>query len=499
MGLGVVDHMEAGILLVHPVQALGHLVLLAAGLGGDGNGVVGLGIGDGGQGDDLTCVTQGVAGLDLFHLADGADVAAGELLDLLGLLAPHHVQAAHLLRAAGAGVHQSGVGCDTAGEDLDKGVLAVLVGDRLEHEGAGHAAGGHSELLLGSVGSGPLTHIALRGIGQQVHNVVHQHQRAHGVDRRAAEHGEQGQIPYALAQALDHLHIGEVLTGEELVHELLAGLGHRLLQGVVELGNDLVLALRDLDLHPFAVLHLIGALVQHIDDAGHPLVVIPNGDHQGGDLVAEALTQSVEGGVIVGVLLVRLGDIDKTGHIPLFAVLPGLLQAHADPVLGGADNDSRIGHGQRLHHLAGKVKAARGVQHVDFTALVLQGGHCGGDGNLALDLLRVIVADGVPVRSLPHPVDGAGHIEQALCQRGLAASSVAQQADVSDILYRIAHSRFHSLSLEHSGTHGVGSLRPPVVRSVGYYNVKTPFWQLFFWTPWRHIPFKANCIPYIFV
>ena len=311
--------------------------------------------------------------------------------------------------------------------------------------------------------------------------MVHQHQRAHGVHGGAAEHGEQGQLPHTLAQALDHLHIGEVLTGEKLVHELLAGLSYGLLQGVVELGDDLVLALGDLNLHPLAVLHLIGALVQHIDDAGHPLVLVPDGNHQGGDLVAEALTQGVEGGVVVGVLFVSLGDIDKTGHIPLFTVLPGLLQAHADPVLGGADDDGRISHGQSLHHLAGEVKAARGVQHVDLTALVLQRGHCGGDGNLALDLLRVIVADGVPVRSLPHPVDGAGHIEQALCQRGLAASSVAQQADVADILYRIAHSCFHSLSSELSGTHGGGSFRPPVVRSVGYYNVKMSFWQLFFW------------------
>ena len=131
--------------------------------------------------------------------------------------------------------------------------------------------------------------------------MVHQHQRAHGVDRRAAEHGEQGQIPYALAQALDHLHIGEVLTGEELVHELLAGLGHRLLQGVVELGNDLVLALRDLDLHPFAVLHLIGALIQDVHETGDFLVFVQRRHHDGSDLVAEALTQSVEGGVIVGV------------------------------------------------------------------------------------------------------------------------------------------------------------------------------------------------------
>ena len=445
VGLGVVLHPEGGVLLVHPVQALGHLVLLAAGLGGDGHRVVGLGEGDGGQGDDLSGVAQGVAGLYLLHLADGADVAAGELLDLLGLLAPHLIQPAQLLAVAGAGIHQGQVGGDVAGQDLDEGVFAVLIGHRLKYEGARHAAGGYGKLLLGAVGGGALAHIALGGVGEQVHNVVHEHQGAHGVDGGAAQHREQGQLPHALAQALDHLDVGEVLAGEELVHKLLAGLGHRLLQSVVELGDHLVLPLGEVDLHPLAVLHLIGALVQHVNDAGDPLVVVPDGDHQGGDLVAEALPQGVEGGVVVGVLLVGLGDIDETGHIPLFAVLPRLLQAHADAVLGGADDDGRVGHGEGLHHIAGKVKGAGGVQNVDLTALVLQRGHRGGDGNLTFDLLRIIVAHGVSVRGFAHAVDGAGHIEQALRQSGLAAPAVAQKADIADVLYRIAHGCFHSL------------------------------------------------------
>ena len=130
---------------------------------------------------------------------------------------------------------------------------------------------------------------------------------------------------------------------------------------------------------------------------------------------------AVENGILIG-----FGDIDETGHIPLFTVLPGLLQTHADAVLGGADDDRRVGHGQSLHHLAGKVEGARSVQNIDLAALVLQGGHRSGDGNLALDLLRVIVAHGVAVHGLAHAVDSAGHIEQALRQSSFAASAVAQ-------------------------------------------------------------------------
>ena len=441
VGLGVVGDGEGGVLLVHAGEALGDLVLLAPALGHDGHGVAGLSKGQLLQGDDLAGVAQGIAGLDLLHLADGADVTAAQLLDLGGLLAPHDIQAAQLLGGAGAGIDHGQVRRQSAGEDLDEAVLAVLVRDGLEHEGRGHAAGGDHEGLRLSVLAGGLVIVALHGVGQQVHDVVQQHQGAHAVDGGAAQHGEQAQFPHALAQAVDHLGVGEILAAEELVHEFLAGLGHGLLQGVVELLDDGVLALGDVDLHPLQILHLIGALVQHIDDAGDLLALVPDGHHQGGDLVAEPGPQGLEGGVVVAVVLVGLGDIDEAGHVPLLAVFPCLLQAHGHAVLGGADDDGGVGGPQGLDHLAGEVEGARRVQHVDAAPLVLQRRHSSGDGDLPLGLLRIIVADGVAVRAPAHAVDGTGHIQQALCQGGLAVSAVAQQTDVADVLYRIAHVR----------------------------------------------------------
>ena len=127
MGLGVVDHGEGGVLLIETVQALSHLIVLAAGLGGDGHRVAGLSEGDALQRHDLTAVAQGIAGLDLIHLGDGADIAAHQLLDLGGLLAPHGIQAAQLLVVAGAGIDHGHIRRDAAGEDLHEGVLAVLV------------------------------------------------------------------------------------------------------------------------------------------------------------------------------------------------------------------------------------------------------------------------------------------------------------------------------------------------------------------------------------
>ena len=435
MGLGVVGDREGGVLLVHPAQALGDLVLLASGLGHDGHRVAGLSEGDILQRHDLTGVAQRITGLDLFHLGNGTDVAAAQLLDFRCLLAPHHIQAAQLFRGAGAGIDHRHVGRDGAGEHLHERILAILVGDGLKDKGRRHAAGRDHELLGLAVGTGSLVVVALHGVGQQVHDVVHQHQRAHAADGGAAQHGEQAQLPHALAQALDHLGVGKVLTGEELVHKGLGRLGHGLFEGVVELGDDGGFILRHLDLHPLEILHLEGTLIEHVDDAGDFLVLVPNGHYNGGDLLAETLPQRIEGGVVVAVVLIRLGDVYKAGHIPLFAVFPCLFQAHGNAVLGGADDDGGVGGPQGLHHLTGKVKRARRIQHIDAAALVLQGRHSGGDGDLTLRLLRIIIADGISISAAAHPVDGAGHIQKTLCQGGLAAATVAQQTDVTNVLY----------------------------------------------------------------
>ena len=431
-GLGVIHQSEGGIFLIQPVQAGADLFLLALDLGGDGDGVAGGGVGDLLQGDHLPGVAEGVAGSDLVHLADGADIAAGEHFDLGIALAAHGVQAAKLLGFAGTGVHQRGVGGDFAGEDLNVGILAVLVGHGLPYEGRGHAAGGDHELLGLAVGSGGLVIVALLGVGQQADDVVHQHEASETSNTGAAEHREQAQFRNALVQAVDHFGIGEVVTLEEPVHQLLVGFGDGFLQSIVELLDDGGLVVRNGDLHPLQILHLVGTLVQHIDDAGDLLGAVPDGNHHGSDLVAVLLPQGIEGGVVVGVVLVHLGDVDEPGHIPLFAVFPGLLEAYGDAVLGRAYQNRRIGCTQGLHHGAGEIEAARGIQQVNLGVLIFQRHHGGGDGNMTADLLGIVVANGVAVGVLADTVDGTGHVKQALGQGRFAAAAVAQQTDVAD-------------------------------------------------------------------
>ena len=295
-------------------------------------------------------------------------------------------------------------------------------------------AGNLDLLLAGLVGGDLSGH--LRGGGDQINDGLQQHLGAKARKGGAAEDRGDGAVPHTHLQTIVDLILGEGLTGEVLLHVLLSGLCHSLHQLVVQLVHYVELALGDGDLHPLALLvvgHLVGLLVQHIDDADGALVVVPDGGHHRGDRLAEVLTQSFQGGGEVGVLLVLLGDVNDAGLLLGLEVLPAALSAHGKTVLGGAHQHTNLSGPETGLHLAGEVKVAGSVQHVDLHALVVDGGHGQGDRDLALGLLAIIIANGVAVRGLAQTVNGTGDIQHALHQRGLTTAAVTQQADVANV------------------------------------------------------------------
>ena len=121
---------------------------------------------------------------------------------------------------------------------------------------------------------------------------------------------------------------------------------------------------------------------------------------------------------------------------------PGRGELHADlmrPPCVQADLDQRcvrafceaqhlVRQQRPLHVLAGSV------HDVDLLALIHNGGKGQGDGDLALDLLGVVVAGGVAVGGLAQTVDALGHKQHLLDQRGLAGPAVAQQRNIANVI-----------------------------------------------------------------
>ena len=95
-----------------------------------------------------------VAGGGAGQLGHAADVAGGQRVDRLVLLAPHDEQAVQPLVGAGAAVHEVVVVADRAGQHLEQRHLAdERVGDRLEHHRQRLAVGVGRHLHLGVAGA----------------------------------------------------------------------------------------------------------------------------------------------------------------------------------------------------------------------------------------------------------------------------------------------------------------------------------------------------------
>ena len=341
VSLGVVDHAEGGILFVKAEKTGAHLFILATGLGSNGTGIAGLGKLHGRQLHHVLGIAQGIAGLKPIHLGNGADVSAGNLLDFLSLLAADGVQTAQLLGLAGRGIIKGHVAGNLAGNNLNQGIFAVLIGNGLEHDGGSGAVGiaGHFDFLLARlVGCDFSRHFS--GSGNQIHNGLEQHLGAKARESGAAENRGNSAVPHTYLQAVMDLLFSEGLTGEKLLHILFGGLRNSLHQLIIQLVHHMDFVLGDGNLHPLALLvvgHLISLLVEHIDNTDGTLVFIPDGSHHRGDGLAEVFPQGLQSGGEVGILLIFLGDIDDAGLLLRLEVLPAALSTYGEAVLGSTD------------------------------------------------------------------------------------------------------------------------------------------------------------------
>ena len=120
---------------------------------------------------------------------------------------------------------------------------------------------------------------------------------------------------------------------------------------------------------------------------------------------------------------------------------PGLLRAHIQAGDRAHHDQRAFAHVQRAHLLAGEIKKARNIHQIDLLVLPLQRRHGGGEGDMPLDLLRVVVHGRLAVLHAALPVDGAGSEQHRLGQRRLANAAMADQGQVADILGQIVFHR----------------------------------------------------------
>ena len=181
--------------------------------------------------------------------------------------------------------------------------------------------------------------------------------------------------------------------------------------------------------------------MQQVNDDGNGLVGVGLGGHDGGDGGAELGLHGVHAGGVVGVGFLHTVDEHHAGLLAQH--LPSALHAHAEAVLGVADDDGALGGADGAQRLAGEVEVAGGIHDVDLHVVILHGSEGQRNGDLALDLLGVVVAGGVAVHSLAEAVGSLGHKEHLLSQGGLTGAAVTQQANIANFIG--SHSSVFSL------------------------------------------------------
>ena len=234
-------------------------------------------------------------------------------------------------------------------------------------------------------------------------------------------------------ECLDGLVLGEGLTLEVLLHQLVGGTGQSLVQGVLIVVSGLL----PVDLHgnagSLALLVVLEGL--HVDQVDHGDVLTGlHGDEHGADGNAEGSVDLVEHAGELGLGIVALIDKEGLGNTGGASSVPRKLRTNLNACLTVYANDGGISHADSLLDFTLEIQEAGGVQHVDLGILPAHEGGGSGQRKASCLLLCVIVADGVGLTDGTQTLGCAGNVQHRLCQRGLTRAAVAQERQITELL-----------------------------------------------------------------
>ena len=453
VGLGVVLVAQGGVFFHQAGQRAADLALVALLGHGDCHEQAGQREDGSGQLDDAGRIAEGVAGLGRNELCHRTDVTGADAVSVHLFLADDGQRLRDLLDLAGAGVDQRLTGRDLAADDPQIAQLA--------HEGVRHGLEdvGGGGLVLGAVelhrlAVGVLGHGALLmlGAGQQLVHIEQQHIQRLLVDGAAAEDGGDEAVLDALAHSLDDLLGGEGLAAEELLHQLIVGLGDGLAHSLDQ-ALEAVADVGQLHLDLLAALVLEGLLAEQVDVHGGAVVEL-GGHDAGADRGAELDLHILKDLEVVGVLKVALADEDHGGLAVLTSQLENLFRADGDAAAAGHHHQHALGGPDALILTGLEIEQARRVDQVVLDAFVLHGHHRRRQAGLALCFLRVKVRNRGAVFHTAHTLCCARKIDQCLSQRRFAAAGMACNQDIADVVACVFHIGFSLFP-----PHGVRSLR----------------------------------------
>ena len=183
---------------------------------------------------------------------------------------------------------------------------------------------------------------------------------------------------------------------------------------------------------------LVGDHVQHVDDAAKVLLAADR-DRDRDAARRELLLDRLERGGEVGAVAVEVVDEDDARLLELVAAAPQP-RGHDLDARHARDREERALHDpQRAERVGHEARIAGRVEDVELVALVLGVQERARDRHGAPLLVLVVVRHRGAVGDGAQARDRARLEEQRLRERRLAASAVADERDVADLLGRERH------------------------------------------------------------
>ena len=279
-------------------------------------------------------------------------------------------------------------------------------------------------------------------------HIVQQHIQSLLVDSAAAEHGGDEAVLDALAHSLDDLLGGECLAAEELLHQLVVGLGDGLAHSLDQ-ALEAVADVGQIDLHLLAALILEGLLAEQVDVHGGAVVELCR-DDAGADGGAELDLHVLEDLEVVRVLQIALRDKDHGGLAVLAGQLESLFCADGHAAAARHAHQHALGCTDALVLACLKVEQARSVDEVVLDALILHRHDRCRQAGLPLCFLGVKVRNRGAVLDPAHTLGSARKIDQCLGQRRFAAAGMARDQDIADVVACVFHIGFSLISAARS-------------------------------------------------
>jgi len=148
----------------------------------------------------------------------------------------------------------------------------------------------------------------------------------------------------------------------------------------------------------------------------------------------EAFPDAFHGAVEAGAVAIEFVDDDGAGQLVLIRVSPHFFRERLDSGDRVDDYDQSVDRHQGRQRVVREQVKAGSVEKVNLGLFPLDSGDRRGNGELALDLLFVVVGNGISLIDARQAIGRSGGKQQPGHYGSLAAMAVAYNAHVSDVL-----------------------------------------------------------------